>query len=183
MTVHYSLTFLLLVIESSVFLGLIVPLPFGWRRSLFRFFGTSPIVGQILYCVKISIIFVSIFFIDAVRQLLRVMEDRRDAKEALGVRDSAHHDLLIKLAFAQRNCYLCGFTLFCSLILSRTYSLVSELIDTQTQLEQLRKSSGSSGSNDVAAMKKQVQQQQEEYNRLSEELATAKGQAARGKAD
>lgn len=35
----------------------------------------------------------------------------------------------------------------------------------------------------VAAMKKQVQQQQEEYNRLSEELATAKGQAARGKAD
>ena len=79
----------------------IVPLPFGWRRSLFRFFGTNPIVGQILYCVKISIIFVSIFFVDAVRQLIRVMEDRRDAKEALGVRDNTHHDLLIKLAFAQ----------------------------------------------------------------------------------
>jgi B-cell receptor-associated protein 31 len=155
------------------------------RRAVFRFFGTNPIVGQVLYCIKISIIFVSIFFVDAVRQLLRVMEDRRDAKQALGVRDSAHHDLLVKLAFAQRNCYLCGFTLFCSLILSRTYMLVNELIDTQTQLEQVRKNSGSSttGSADAATLKKQVGQQQEEYNRLSDELNKSKGQPVRGKAD
>ena len=161
----------------------IFPLPFKMRRAVFRFFGTNPIVGQVLYCIKISIIFVSIFFVDAVRQLLRVMEDRRDAKQALGVRDSAHHDLLVKLAFAQRNCYLCGFTLFCSLILSRTYSLVNELIDTQTQLEQVRKSSGNSGNADSATLKKQVGQQQEEYNRLSDELNKSKGQPVRGKDD
>jgi hypothetical protein len=76
-------------------------LPFKPRRALFKFFATNPVVGQLLYCVKISIIFVSIFFVDAVRQLLRVMEDRRDAKSALGMRDNTHHDLLIKLAFAQ----------------------------------------------------------------------------------
>lgn len=92
----------------------------------------------------------------------------------------------VHVLFHRRNCYLCGFTLFCSLILSRTYSLVSELIDTQTQLEQTKKAGGGgvgSGSADVAALKKQVQQQQAEYNRLSDELAKAKGETPRGKSD
>ena len=79
------------------------------------------------------------------------------------------------------------FTLFCSLILSRTYSLVNEIIDTQTQLDNHKKDAGgagaTAGSADVAALKKQVAQQQQEYNRLSEELAKAKGQPPRGKSD
>lgn len=55
----------------------------------------------------------------------------------------------------RRNCYLCGFTLFCSLILSRTYSLVGELIDTQTQLELIKKGgqSQTGGSADVGECK------------------------------
>jgi B-cell receptor-associated protein 31 len=68
---------------------------------LFRFFGTSPIVGKILYGVKISIIFVTILLVDAVQRLFRVMADRSAAKDQLGVRDNAHGDLLLKLAFAQ----------------------------------------------------------------------------------
>ena len=68
---------------------------------MFKFFGTSPIVGKILYGVKISIIFVSILLVDAVQRLFRVISDRAQAKEQLGVRDSAHHDMLLKLAFAQ----------------------------------------------------------------------------------
>jgi small-conductance mechanosensitive channel len=69
------------------------------------------------------------------------------------------------------------------LILSRTYYLVNELIDAQSQVDTYKKSSAAGGSADVATLKKQVAQQQEEYNRLSEELAKAKGQAARTKAD
>lgn len=111
-------------------------------------------MGKILYGVKISIIFVSVLLVDAVQRLFRVMADRQAAKDQLGVRDTAHHDLLIKLAFAQRNCYLCGFTLFCSLILSRTYSLVNELIEAQTRLEQIQGSASAKGgapSTDIGA--------------------------------
>ncbi|PWN87039.1 hypothetical protein FA10DRAFT_269637 [Acaromyces ingoldii] len=186
MTVHYTLTFMLLCVEAFVFLALIVPLPFKARRALFQFFGTNPIVGKILYGVKISIIFVSVLLVDAVQRLFRVMADRQAAKDQLGVRDTAHHDLLIKLAFAQRNCYLCGFTLFCSLILSRTYSLVNELIEAQTRLEQIQGSASAKGgapSTDIATMKKQMEQQQKEYQRLADELAQAKGQTPSTKKD
>lgn len=68
---------------------------------MFRLFATSPIVGKILYGVKISIIFVSILLVDAVQRLIRVMGDRSAAKDQLGVADTAHHDMLLKLAFAQ----------------------------------------------------------------------------------
>jgi B-cell receptor-associated protein 31 len=63
--------------------------------------GTSPIVGKILYGVKISIIFVTVLLVDAVQRLFKVMADRSAAKEQLGIRDNAHGDLLLKLAFAQ----------------------------------------------------------------------------------
>jgi B-cell receptor-associated protein 31 len=91
------------------------------------------------------------------------------------------------------------------LILSRTYSLVSELIDTQTQLELVKKGGAGTGAGgaDVgeylegqgseppltdhfvftAAMKKQMEQQQVEYQRLADELAAAKGEAPSSKKD
>jgi hypothetical protein len=89
--------FLVLIVSN----GSIIPVPLTWRRAIFRFFGTSPIVGKILYGVKISIIFVSILLVDAAQRLFRVMADRTAAKDQLGVRDNAHNDLLLKLAFAQ----------------------------------------------------------------------------------
>ncbi|PWO01013.1 B-cell receptor-associated 31-like protein [Tilletiopsis washingtonensis] len=179
MTIHYSLCFMLLVAEMLVFLGLILPLPFKMRRAVFSFFATNPIVGKVLYGVKISIIFVSILFVDACQRLFKTMAERQQAKEQLGVRDTAHHDMLLRLAFAQRNCYLCGFCLFCSLILARTYALISELIQAQEELGKAQK--GSAGSQDVVTLKKQVAQQQAEYNRLADELAQAKGQTAKTK--
>jgi hypothetical protein len=71
------------------------------RRAVFSFFATNPIVGKVLYGVKISIIFVSILFVDACQRLFKTMAERQQAKEQLGVRDTAHHDMLLRLAFAQ----------------------------------------------------------------------------------
>ncbi|PWN43157.1 B-cell receptor-associated 31-like protein [Ceraceosorus guamensis] len=181
MTIHYSLCFGLLVSEMIVFLLLILPFPFKIRRAIFRFFATNAIVGKVLYGVKISIIFVSILFVDACQRLLKTMAERQQAKEQLGVRDTAHHDMLLRLAFAQRNCYLCGFCLFCSLILARTYALITELIQAQEAAGKTQAEPASDSN--VATLKKQVAQQQAEYNRLADELAAVKGEAARTRDD
>lgn len=43
MTLYYSLVFVLLVAEMSLFMLLIVPLPFTIRRKLFTFISESPV--------------------------------------------------------------------------------------------------------------------------------------------
>lgn len=45
--------FLLLVTEMLIFLALIVPLPFTWRRKLFTFISESPIVAKLQYGMKV----------------------------------------------------------------------------------------------------------------------------------
>lgn len=45
--------FLLLVTEMVVFLALIVPLPFTWRRKLFTFISESPIIAKLQYGMKV----------------------------------------------------------------------------------------------------------------------------------
>lgn len=42
MTLYYSITFGLLVLEVVTFLVLIMPLPFAWRRKLFKFLAVNP---------------------------------------------------------------------------------------------------------------------------------------------
>jgi hypothetical protein len=45
--------FLLLVAEMAIFLALIVPLPFTWRRKLFMFISESPIIAKLQYGMKV----------------------------------------------------------------------------------------------------------------------------------
>jgi hypothetical protein len=45
--------FLLLVTEMLLFLALIIPLPFTWRRKLFTFIAESPIVAKLQYGMKV----------------------------------------------------------------------------------------------------------------------------------
>lgn len=45
--------FLLLVTEMLIFLALIVPLPFTWRRKLFTFISESPIIAKLQYGMKV----------------------------------------------------------------------------------------------------------------------------------
>ncbi|RUO96090.1 B-cell receptor-associated protein 31-like-domain-containing protein [Jimgerdemannia flammicorona] len=58
--------------------------------------------------------------------------------------------------YAQRNMYLTGFTLFLSLILNRTYSLIVDILKSEEKLE---------------AVKKQAEAQAIEYRRLTESEA------------
>ena len=87
--------------------------------------------------------------------------------------------------------YLTGFTLFLSLILNRTYSLILELLRAEEQLRTIRKQAAAqsteylrmvegqkdlfaqiqklqSETTDVETLKKQAKQQADEYMRLAD---------------
>ena len=44
----------MLVGEMSLFMLLIVPLPFTWRRKLFTFISGSPLVAKVQYGMKVG---------------------------------------------------------------------------------------------------------------------------------
>jgi len=46
---------MLLVFEMVVFMSLIVPMPFTWKRALFTFLAHNPIVAKIQYGMKVRI--------------------------------------------------------------------------------------------------------------------------------
>jgi hypothetical protein len=50
----FAQVFLLLVTEMLIFLALIVPLPFTWRRRLFTFISESPIIAKLQYGMKVG---------------------------------------------------------------------------------------------------------------------------------
>lgn len=44
---------MLLVTEMVVFMSLIIPLPFTWRRKLFTFISESPLIAKLQYGMKV----------------------------------------------------------------------------------------------------------------------------------
>ncbi|KAG4412835.1 hypothetical protein IFR04_014043, partial [Cadophora malorum] len=84
MTLYYSLVFLLLVAEMTLFMLLIVPLPFTIRRKMFTFISESPIVAKLQYGMKITFIFILILFIDSVNRVYRVQLELADTNKTPG---------------------------------------------------------------------------------------------------
>jgi len=184
MTLYYSLVFALLVFEMVVFMTLILPLPFTVKRGLFTF------------------IFILILFIDSVNRVYRVQVELAQAKyqggSAAAVAGSERMEVQARKFYSQRNMYLCGFTLFLSLILNRTYTMILETLRLEQEVKTLR---GEKPANDkngaklgeagemgeisqlkkeirqkdkqLEAMKKQSQGLSDEYNRLGDQVAGA----------
>ena len=105
--------------------------------------------------------------------------------------------------YSQRNMYLCGFTLFLSLILNRTYVMILDVLRLEEEVKSLKgypaakkgsslKDAGNVGEigrlkeelaakdRDMANLKKQVEGMQNEYNRLGDEVAGSKGASKKG---
>lgn len=79
-----SQVFLLLVAEMTLFMLLIVPLPFAWRLKLYTFISESVWVAKLQYGLKITFIFILILFIDSVNRVYRVQVELAAAKEDTG---------------------------------------------------------------------------------------------------
>lgn len=98
--------------------------------------------------------------------------------------------------YSQRNMYLCGFTLFLSLILNRTYVMILDVLRLEEENKKLKGSSTSGGKNgtgievagnsgeigrlkkelerrdrDIETLKKQSQGLTNEYNRLGDQVS------------
>ena len=91
--------------------------------------------------------------------------------------------------YSQRNMYLCGFTLFLSLILNRTYIMILEILQLEEKVKQYQqgKGEGKAGSasldevarlkkelasrdKDISALKKQSEGLSREYNKLGDQM-------------
>jgi len=206
MTLYYSLCFVLLTSEMVFFLLLVTPLPFAARRRFFTFLSESPIVGKIAYALKIMFIFVAILFVDAVQRMFRTTAEADMAKGQNGASDvRSETNFAAKKFYAQRNMYLTGFTLFLSLILTRTYYIILDLIHTQEEYAKLKKATQTNSkaslqagdqtkqieelktqlaaaeakSRDYDTLKSQAASQAKEYDRLADEYNAA----ANGKVD
>jgi B-cell receptor-associated protein 31 len=103
--------------------------------------------------------------------------------------------------YSQRNMYLCGFTLFLSLILNRTYIMILEVLRLEEKLKQYEGTSkntkqseklavaGEPGEiarlkkeiskkdEDIKTLKKQAEGLHREYDDLSEKYAATQGGA------
>jgi len=203
MTLYYSLVFALLVFEMALFATLIVPLPFKLKRGLFTFISENPVVAKIQYGMKITFIFILILFVDSVNRVYRVQVELANAKNSAVTGVVAGGDRMEVQArkfYSQRNMYLCGFTLFLSLILNRTYVMILDTLRLETEVKKLRgenpgseKTSSKLGEaggigeiarlkkdlaareRDIEVLKKQSQGLSNEYNRLGDQQTVNDG--------
>ncbi|EEH34394.1 hypothetical protein PAAG_05443 [Paracoccidioides lutzii Pb01] len=201
MTLYYSLVFLLLVVEMVIFVGLIIPLPFTVKRKLFTFISESPLIAKLQYGMKITFIFILILFIDSVNRVYRVQMELSSYSKELGGAGTAalgseRMEVQARKFYSQRNMYLCGFTLFLSLILNRTYIMILEVLrlEDKVKLYEDDKNSGGKESvklteagkageigrlrkeleareRDIEALKKQSEGLSREYANLSDQIS------------
>jgi len=137
MTLYYSLVFLLLVAEMTLFMLLIIPLPFTIRRKMFTFISESPLVAKLQYGMKITFIFILILFIDSVNRVYRVQIELAESNKQQGAAVLGHERMEVQARkfYSQRNMYLCGFTLFLSLILNRTYTMILDVLRLEEKVK------------------------------------------------
>ncbi|KAJ1949322.1 Endoplasmic reticulum transmembrane protein 3, partial [Linderina pennispora] len=169
-----------------------IPFPNRWKRSVFTWASRSPVVQKVIYGVKIAFVFVFVLFCDAVVRLNKVRKDRSSHHI---IDDHALCQFKVQQFYAQRNTYLTGITMFLGLILVSTYALIGQMLETDNQVDSLRKEATTSKAKsgeveklekqlvaalkeveelkskdrDMETLKKQAQTTHDEYMRLSDE--------------
>jgi len=184
----------------ALFMLLIIPLPFTIRRKMFNFISQSPIIAKLQYGMKITFIFILILFVDSVNRVYRVQVELAESKDqgAAAVMGHERAEVQARKFYSQRNMYLCGFTLFLSLILNRTYIMILEVLQLEERIKKYEgdpKVAGKGGavtatdSAEIARLKKELAQKDidletlkkqseglsREYNNLGDKLTANDG--------
>ncbi|KAI0060170.1 endoplasmic reticulum protein [Artomyces pyxidatus] len=211
MTIYYTLTFMLLAAEMGTFCIFVAPLPFQIRRKMFHFLSESPAIAKVAYGLKISFIFIAILFVDALQRMFRVTAEVELAKTGgQGVQDvRTETSFAARKFYAQRNTYLTGFCLFLSLVLTRTFYIIQDLIHTQEEYAKLKQATAKNSKDslisgdqakeieelkrqlaakdketrDFETLKKQASQQAAEYDRLAEQYNKETGKVSNKRTD
>ena len=96
-----------MLFEISTFIVLIVPLPFTWRRALFRAIAQSPIIAKVQYGLKISFIGIALLFADAVQSMMKLHREGQQSRELGQTRDlRGENDFRARKFLSERNFYL-----------------------------------------------------------------------------
>ncbi|KAF4446267.1 hypothetical protein F53441_10069 [Fusarium austroafricanum] len=184
MTLYYTLVFMLLVFEMALFMLLIVPMPFNVKRKIFTFISENPVVAKIQYWMKITFIFILILFVDSVNRVYRVQLELAAASEQTkqgGAAVMGHERLEVQARkfYSQRNMYLCGFTLFLSLILNRTYVMILEVMrledkvrsyeGTKSDTKEAEKLAVAGKPGEVARLRKELEQKDQDLKTLKKQ--------------
>ncbi|KAI1485711.1 B-cell receptor-associated protein 31-like-domain-containing protein [Biscogniauxia mediterranea] len=184
MTLYYTLVFMLLVAEMSLFMFLVVPMPFTVRRKMFTFLSENPFVAKLHHGLKITFIFILILFLDSVNRVYRVQVELANVADASkGSTVVMGHERLEVQArkfYSQRNMYLCGFTLFLSLILNRTYTMILEVLRLEEKVKQYEGTDRKTKESEklaVAGKPGEIARLNQEIERRDRDIETLKKQA------
>lgn len=138
-----------------------------------RFISENPVVAKLQYWMKIIFVFILILFIDSVNRVYRVQVELASAHDnakngyvplafslnqyhsivqlcandsgssPAGVMGHERQEVQIRKFYSQRNMYLCGFTLFLSLILNRTYVMIIDIMHLEDRVRAVEVTSSS----------------------------------------
>ncbi|OAQ66883.1 B-cell receptor-associated 31-like protein [Pochonia chlamydosporia 170] len=175
MTLYYSLVFFLLVLEMALFMLLLVPLPYTAKRKVFSFISENPIVSKLMYWLKITFVFILILFIDSVNRVYRVQLEVLAASDqaSKGAAVLGHERLEVQARkfYSQRNMYLCGFTLFLSLILNRMYVMIIDTIKLEDKVRAFESNQNfkENRSSEVAELQKKLAKKEQDLETLKKQ--------------
>ncbi|ODV79758.1 receptor-associated protein [Suhomyces tanzawaensis NRRL Y-17324] len=178
MALYYNLVFGLLIVEMVFFTILSLPYPRNIRRTVLTTVSAPFRNEQFQIAIKCILGFILVLFIDSVNRVYSVTSELRAASPSghqttvTGIMND-RSEVQARRFYAQRNMYLCGFTLFLTLIITRTYSLVAELIATKDKLDAKKVESGSTDaaedSEKIAALKKELAARDEDLEILKDQ--------------
>ncbi|KAK6461808.1 B-cell receptor-associated protein 31-like-domain-containing protein [Scheffersomyces coipomensis] len=174
MALYYNLVFGLLVIEMGFFTVLSLPFPRAIRRRVLATASAPFRNEQVQIAIKCILGFVLVLFIDSINRVYAVTTELHSVSQGSGVVQGNilgdRSEIQARRFYAQRNMYLCGFTLFLTLILTRTYSLVAELVTTKDKLDNLKSKNGNgSDSAEIAQLKKELAAKDEDLQILKDQ--------------
>ncbi|QPG74478.1 hypothetical protein FOA43_001808 [Brettanomyces nanus] len=162
MALQYTLVFILLLVEMALFAIISLPLPPFIRKPLLNSLNMPFHSEHFQIFFRCAIAFIGILFLDSLNRMRRVTNELYYDKSGsfggsmdsqmgssmgssmgsqMGPVGSSRTEVQTRRFYSQRNVYLCGLTLFLSLIVKRTYDLVYELLAVKEQIASKEKSS------------------------------------------
>ena len=149
MAIHNHLIFAFLMVQSVIFLLLVVPLPSRLRRSLVNFIADSPALHRVWQVQSFLTLMVVIFLLESLRQYYVSSEEHHDLNEENDGGKSHDHGeelggledkkLHMRMHYAERNMFLTGGCMFMSLVLNRWVAFLRKLNKAEDDLMKLTK--------------------------------------------
>ncbi|KAI0461074.1 hypothetical protein LJB42_001404 [Komagataella kurtzmanii] len=174
MSLFLNLVCGLMFFEMGLFSAMTIPFPPKIRKPILSIVSLpfKSIHFQVAY--KCILGFILILFIDSVNKVIKVSSDLTSfdsaASSALGNNSVDRTDILLRRFYAQRNMYICGFTLFLTLILSRTYALVDEVMVLKEQrYSKVANSADAADPDEVSKLKAQLTEKEENIQILKKQ--------------